>query len=164
MDGVTDDVMARLPVSAATASAMATPARQPTATLARPSGMPRRADERRPAGAKADGKPRKEQPPSQSSRGADEAGEKHKPRPRPEKDKSIVVETAERVTMPEDIGPSPSIAAVGALVTADSVAEGARAEAQEDRGRRRRRRRGRGGRSEGGSDAGDDRKWQRAAC
>ena len=112
----------------------------------------RRPDERRPAGAKPDGKPRKEQPPLQDVRGTDEAGEKRKPRPRPERDKLIVAETAERVTMPEDIGPSPSIAAVGALVTADAVVEGSRTEGQEDRGRRRRRRRGRGGRSENGAD------------
>ena len=63
-----------------------------------------------------------------------------------------MAETAERVTMPEDIGPSPSIAAVGALVTADAVVEASRTEGQEDRGRRRRRRRGRGGRSEEGAD------------
>ncbi len=88
----------------------------------------------------------------QEVRGTDETGEKRKPRPRPEKDKSIVAESGERVTMPEDIGPSPSIAAVGTLVTADSVVEATRTEGQEDRSRRRRRRRGRGGRSENGAD------------
>ena len=91
----------------------------------------RRPDERRPAGAKPDGKPRKEQPPLQEVRGNDETGEKRKPRARPDKDKSIVAESGERVTMPEDIGPSPSIAAVGALVTADSVVEATRTEGQE---------------------------------
>ena len=114
---------------------------------------PQRQEDRRPAGLKPDSKPRREQSASHDARGGD-AGEKRKPRPRPEKDKSMVVETAERVTMPEDIGPSPSIAAVATLVTADSVpAEAAQGEGHEDRGRRRRRRRGRGGRSEGGSDA-----------
>ena len=114
----------------------------------------KRQDERRPGASKPDGKPRREQQPSQDARGADEAVEKRKPRSRPEKEKSIVSEPAERVTMPEDIGPSPSIAAGGSLVTADLVAaEAPRGEGQEDRGRRRRRRRGRGGRSEGGTDA-----------
>ena len=118
----------------------------------------RRTEERGAAGARPEGKSsRKEQAPLQGSRGADEAGEKRKPRSRsdrPERDNSIVTEAAERVTMPEDIGPSPSIAAVGTLVTADSVAEGARPEGQEDRGRRRRRRRGRGGRADNGAEAG----------
>ncbi|HVE88884.1 MAG TPA: ribonuclease E/G, partial [Burkholderiaceae bacterium] len=115
---------------------------------------PRRQDERRPAGLKTDGKPRKEQSAPQDARSGDDAGDKRKPRPRPEKDKSIVVETAERVTMPEDIGPSPSTAAVATLVTADSVpTEAPHGEGHEERGRRRRRRRGRGGRSEGGSNA-----------
>ncbi len=152
MAGEMADVMAN-PVRAATASVMLT-RRQTTDDANRDNKRDtRRPDERRPAGAKSDGKPRKEQPPSQGVRAADETGEKRKPRPRPERDKSIVTEVAERVTMPEDIGPSPSIAAVGSLVTADSVAEAARTEGQEDRGRRRRRRRGRGGRSESGADA-----------
>ncbi|MGZ8993320.1 MAG: Rne/Rng family ribonuclease, partial [Burkholderiaceae bacterium] len=93
----------------------------------------RRPDERRPVGVKTDGRPRKEQPPLQDSRGGDEAVEKRKPRSRPEREKSIVAEAAGRVTMPEDIGPSPSIAAVGALVTADSAAETPPTEGQEDR-------------------------------
>ena len=129
----------------------AMPARARTTPIGRPSAN-QAADERRPAGAKPDGRPRRRHR-SQDSRGGDEAVEKRKPRSRPEKDKSIVAETAERVTMPEDIGPSPSIAAVGALVTADlGRAEAPRAEGQEDRGRRRRRRRGRGGRGENGAD------------
>ena len=105
-----------------------------------------RHDERRPA-AKADGKP-KEQIPLHDAP-ADGVADKRKSRPRPEKAQSIVVESAERVTLPEDIGPSPSIA-TGSLVTADLVAaEAPHGEAQEDqRGRRRRRRRGRGGRGE----------------
>ena len=118
MAAATVDAMAS-PASVATASAKAMRAKARTVRSREARRDTKRPDERRPAGAKADGKPRKEQPPLQDARGADEAGEKRKPRSRPEKDKSIVAETAERVTMPEDIGPSPSIAAVGSLVTAD---------------------------------------------
>ncbi|HVG03921.1 MAG TPA: ribonuclease E/G [Burkholderiaceae bacterium] len=111
---------------------------------------PRRPEDRRPAGAKAD-KPRREQF-AQDGRGGEDASEKRKPRPRPEKDKSIVAEAAERVTMPEDIGPSPSIAAV-AIVTADAAAAETPHDGHEERGRRRRRRRGRGGRGDGSNAA-----------
>ncbi len=119
----------------------------------------RRRDERRPAAPRPDAKGRHERPPQPEARGLDGGGaEKRKPRSRAErqdprdKDLPIVAESAERVTMPEDIGPSPSIASIGSLVTADAVAAQApQADSQEDRGRRRRRRRGRGGRSAEGS-------------
>ena len=108
---------------------------------------PKRRDERRPAATQADVKPRAETQPPRPDRDDSKRKQRRGQKSTGDTDKLSVSEAAERVTLPEDIGPSPSISSIGSLVTADTVAAEAPQgdAADEQRGRRRRRRRGRGG-------------------
>ena len=80
----------------------------------------KRQDERRPGASKPDAKPRREQQPSQDVAPTKQSRSANRARVLRRKNRSCQSQRA--VTMPEDIGPSPSIAAGGSLVTADLVA------------------------------------------